>query len=81
MKIHLTDRQKDVIRAIQDFRSDHGKNPTLKELGTAAGMSSTFSVRRHLTNLEKLGVVKPRPRRKARAIEIVDLERGFSAAA
>ena len=74
MKIEacVTDRQADVIRAIQEFLSDQGRNPTLAELADRAGLRSTNSIRRHLVNLEKLGVVKPRPRRKARAIALVD---------
>lgn len=55
MKNQLTDRQKEILTFIQQFREENGYPPTLREIGRQFGISSTFGVKRHLDALEKKG--------------------------
>lgn len=50
---------------------DRGYPPSVREICTAVGLSSTSTVHGHLTRLEKKGFIKRDPT-KPRAIEIVD---------
>ncbi|MHC1737670.1 MAG: transcriptional repressor LexA [Ignavibacteriaceae bacterium] len=51
----LTDRQKDVLSFIQQFRDQVGYPPTLREIAKKFGIASTFGVKRHLDALSKKG--------------------------
>jgi repressor LexA len=51
----LTDRQKDILDFICQYRDNVGYPPTLREIGKHFGISSTFGVKRHLDALEKKG--------------------------
>lgn len=55
MKNQLTDRQKEILTFIEQFLSENGYPPTLREIGKFFGISSTFGVKRHLEALEKKG--------------------------
>jgi repressor LexA len=55
MKETLTDRQKDILAFIQQFKNESGYPPTLREIGKKFGISSTFGVKRHLDALIKKG--------------------------
>ena len=55
MKNQLTDRQKEILTFIQQFREENGYPPTLREIGRQFDISSTFGVKRHLDALEKKG--------------------------
>lgn len=57
MKSKLTDRQKEILSYIQQFRSECGYPPTLREIGRHFGISSTFGVKRHLEALVKKGYI------------------------
>lgn len=57
MKNTLTDRQKDILNFIEQFRSENGYPPTLREIGKKFEISSTFGVKRHLDALVKKGFI------------------------
>ena len=57
MKNTLTDRQKDILNFIEQFRNENGYPPTLREIGKKFGISSTFGVKRHLDALVKKGYI------------------------
>jgi repressor LexA len=51
----LSPRQRRIIQVIQDSVQQDGYPPTLREIGAAAGLSSTSSVSYQLSALEKMG--------------------------
>jgi repressor LexA len=55
MKNKLTDRQQEILIFIQQFTSENGYPPTLREIGKHFQISSTFGVKRHLEALVKKG--------------------------
>lgn len=55
---------------LQLVRDGKGVGPSFAEIGAAWGTVSKASVFRHLTRLERFGLIR-RPRGRARAIEIV----------
>lgn len=55
MKNELTERQRDIFTYIQQFRDENGYPPTLREIGSKFGISSTFGVKRHIDALVKKG--------------------------
>jgi repressor LexA len=57
MKNTLTDRQRDILSFIEQFRRESGYPPTLREIGKKFGISSTFGVKRHLDALVKKGYI------------------------
>lgn len=57
MKNTLTDRQKDILNFIEQFRNENGYPPTLREIGKRFEISSTFGVKRHLDALVKKGYI------------------------
>ncbi len=57
MKNILTDRQKEILSFIEQFRGENGYPPTLREIGKKFDISSTFGVKRHLEALVKKGYI------------------------
>jgi repressor LexA len=57
MKTTLTDRQKEILDFIEQFRNENGYPPTLREIGKKFEISSTFGVKRHLDALVKKGYI------------------------
>ena len=55
MKNKLTDRQQEILIFIQQFTTENGYPPTLREIGKNFQISSTFGVKRHLEALVKKG--------------------------
>jgi repressor LexA len=53
----LTDRQKEILDFICQYKDQYGYPPTLREIGKHFGISSTFGVKRHLDALEKKGFI------------------------
>ena len=51
----LTERQTEVLQAICEYDDNHGRPPTLKEIGRLIDVSSTGTVRDHLTAIERKG--------------------------
>src|SRR4051794_7491348 len=53
----LSERQQDIYKYIQRFTADKGRPPTIREIGTAVGISSTSVVNYNLNILEKAGLL------------------------
>lgn len=66
----LSARQAEVLRALVSWLHEHGYPPTMRELGSAVGLSSTRSVSDHLVRLEEMGFIRRR-RDRSRAIEVL----------
>ena len=66
----LSARQQRMLEFIGDFRARHGYPPTVREIGRAAGISSTSVVDYNLNILEKTGIIK-RDRSISRGIELL----------
>ena len=55
MKKELTQRQEEILNFIQSFLQENGYPPTIRQIGSNFGISSTFGVKGHLDALEKKG--------------------------
>ena len=53
----LSSRQESILGYIQKYMENHGRSPTLREIGAATAISSTSVVNYNLTKLEKLGLI------------------------
>ena len=67
----LTDRQRDIVDAIQRNLKIHGFPPSFREIGEAVGLRSPSSVKHQLRTLEAKGILRISAN-KGRAIEIID---------
>jgi LexA DNA binding domain len=65
----LTSRQQRILQAIADFAQRRGYAPTMREIGEAAGLTSTSSVSYRLSVLQRRGYLRRDPGRP-RAIEL-----------
>jgi repressor LexA len=65
----LTRRQKEIWDYLDDYIASHGYAPTLEEIGAHFELSSLATVHKHLTNLERKGLIA-RKWNLSRAIEI-----------
>lgn len=65
----LTRRQKEIWDYLEDYIAAHGYAPTLEEIGEHFSLSSLATVHKHLSNLERKGVIA-RKWNLSRAIEI-----------
>ena len=67
---NLTKRQREIFDYVKTYAREHGYPPTVRDIGKAIGLTSSSTVHAHLSNLEKLGVLKRDPT-KPRAIEVL----------
>ena len=67
----LTKRQQEIFDFIKKYSAKYGYPPTVRDIGKAVGLASSSTVHAHLSNLEKLGLVRRDPS-KPRAIELLD---------
>ena len=65
----LTRRQREIWEYLDDYTASHGYAPTLEEIGAHLGLSSPATVHKHLSNLERKGVIS-RKWNLSRAIEL-----------
>jgi repressor LexA len=68
--LDLTKRQQEIFDFIKRYSSSHGYPPTVRDIGKAIGLTSSSTVHAHLSNLEKLGLLRRDPARP-RAIEVL----------
>jgi repressor LexA len=68
--LDLTKRQKEIFDFIRKYAAKTGYPPTVREIGKAVGLHSSSTVHAHLSNLEKLGLLRRDPS-KPRAIELL----------
>ena len=70
MDLDLTKRQKEIFDFIRRYADKTGYPPTVREIGKAVGLHSSSTVHAHLSNLEKIGLLRRDPS-KPRAIELL----------
>jgi repressor LexA len=71
MRPKLTERQQELLQYIEHEVSNTGVPPSIRQIGTALGISSTNGVRAHLKALEKKGYIH-RNLRTSRGISMLD---------
>ena len=57
----LTPRQRTILRFIHDWVQERGYSPSMREIGRAAGLTSTSSVEHQLSALESMGHLRREP--------------------
>ena len=66
----LTKRQKELVDYLDSHITKRGYAPTLEEIGQHFGLSSLATIHKHLTNLERKGLIR-RKWNRSRALEVV----------
>jgi repressor LexA len=66
----LTKRQRQVYDFLEAFIEKHGYSPSFEEIGEGLGLSSLATVHKHLTNLEKKGLLR-RDYNRSRSIDVI----------
>ena len=67
----LTKRQQEIFDFIKRYSAKYGYPPTVRDIGKAVGLASSSTVHAHLSNLERIGLLRRDPS-KPRAIELRD---------
>ena len=70
---YLTERQRDILNFIRDFQRERGVAPTHREICDQFGFSSYGTVYKHLSLLEKKGLIR-RDWNQKRGVELVEKE-------
>jgi repressor LexA len=70
VELNLTKRQQEIFDFIKRYSARHGYPPTVRDIGKAIGLTSSSTVHAHLSNLEKVGLLRRDPT-KPRAIELL----------
>ena len=70
MDLKLTKRQSEIFDFIRKYSATNGYPPTVRDIGRAIGLASSSTVHAHLSNLEKVGLLRRDPS-KPRAIELI----------
>jgi repressor LexA len=70
-RMDLTKRQQEIFDFIKRYSDINGYPPTVRDIGKAVGLASSSTVHAHLSNLEKIGLLRRDPT-KPRAIEMLD---------
>lgn len=68
---YLTERQRDILNFIREFQKERGVTPTHREICDRFGFSSYGTVYKHLSLLEKKGLIR-RDWNQKRGVEVVD---------
>src|SRR3954471_20818241 len=80
----ITKRQRQVYDFLQEFIQRNGYSPSFEEIGDGLGLSSLATVHKHISNLEKKGLLK-RDYNRSRSIDILEpkgaLKKSLAAAA
>ncbi len=69
MSDDITERQRQILVEIENHQRERGYPPSVREIGTAVGLTSPSSVHAHLATLQRLGYLQRDPT-KPRAIEV-----------
>jgi repressor LexA len=69
--LNLTKRQQEIFDFIKRYSARYGYPPTVRDIGKAVGLTSSSTVHAHLSNLERVGLLRRDPS-KPRAIELLD---------
>ncbi|HSP17064.1 MAG TPA: transcriptional repressor LexA [Thermoanaerobaculia bacterium] len=68
---YVTERQRDILNFIKEFQNEHGIAPTHREICDHFGFSSYGTVYKHLSLLEKKGLIR-RDWNQKRGVELVE---------
>ena len=68
---YLTERQRDILEFIRSFQKERGMAPTHREICDHFGFSSYGTVYKHLSLLEKKGLIR-RDWNQKRGVELVE---------
>ena len=68
-EIHLTARQREILGFIEAQMRERGYPPSVREIGTAVGLTSPSTVHSHLATLQRYGFLHRDPT-KPRALEV-----------
>jgi len=74
MAEHLSERQKRIIKFLGEYVEENGYPPSIREIGAAAGISSTSVVSYNLKRLEEKGYIS-RDREISRGLKLATLGR------
>jgi repressor LexA len=66
----ITKRQRQVYDYINNFVQTHGYSPSFEEIGEGLGLSSLATVHKHISNLERKGLLK-RDYNRSRSIDVL----------
>ncbi len=66
----LTKRQRELYDWISEFVQKHGYSPSFEEIGQGMGLSSLATVHKHVSNLEKKGLLR-RDYNRSRSIDLI----------
>ena len=77
---YLTERQRDILQFLREFQAERGVAPTHREICDHFGFSSYGTVYKHLSLLEKKGLIR-RDWNQKRGVEVVEKEAEVSAPA
>jgi len=66
----LTKRQRQVYDFVAEFVRTHGYSPSFEEIGEGLGLNSLATVHKHISNLEKKGLLK-RDYNRSRSIDVL----------
>jgi repressor LexA len=70
---YLTERQRDILQFIREFQRERGVAPTHREICDRFGFSSYGTVYKHLSLLEKKGLIR-RDWNQKRGVELIEKE-------
>ena len=57
----LTERQREVLEFIEQFRKTHGRYPTFKQITVSLGFKSTATIQFHIKGLQEKGYISREP--------------------
>src|SRR3954449_9757567 len=66
----ITKRQRQVYDFLQEFIQRNGYSPSFEEIGDGLGLSSLATVHKHISNLEKKGLLR-RDYNRSRSIDVI----------
>jgi repressor LexA len=66
----ITKRQREIYDFIARFLAEHGYSPSFEEIGEGTKLSSLATVHKHITNLEKKGLLR-RDYNRSRSIDVL----------
>src|SRR6476469_777191 len=66
----ITKRQRQVYDYISNFVQTHGYSPSFEEIGEGLGLSSLATVHKHISNLERKGLLR-RDYNRSRSIDLL----------
>jgi len=72
----ITKRQRQVYDFLHDFIQRNGYSPSFEEIGDGLGLSSLATVHKHVSNLEKKGLLK-RDYNRSRSIDVLPVRGMF----